>query len=383
MEIIKGRIVTPQGDAPGAVVVENGRITAVRADAPALDHDFGDALVVPGFIDVHMHGVGPYGVYETPDILGAARLLPTFGAAGFVPSTASLPEPRFHLFARNVREARRQAAPQSARILGAHYEGPFINPQRRGGMDAGFLRPMDVAECRRYVEQSRGVLKLMTLSPELVGSEPVIRLLHESGVVVSAGHSLATAEDLRRAVAAGLGHVCHLYNTFMRPAEIEADARAPDLVVGALAACGLNCEVICDMRHVRPEYVKLAIRALGPDRFIAVTDGMTGAGLPPGEYPMVDGRRYTTDEGVGRLKDTGETVGSVLTMNKAFANLVERCGATPAEAARYTSANPARAMGIGDDTGSIEKGKRADLAVLDADYNCVAAFIAGELVHRG
>ena len=382
MTAITGRIVTPDGICEGTVRIENGRIAEVTA-APIAEEggDFGGAFIVPGFIDVHLHGIGAFGMFEVADIVAAAALQVRYGTTGFLPGVASQTEEQYLEFGRNVREAQQRIKERSARILGAHFEGPFINPERKGGMDARYLRAMDLGECRRYLDEVGDVIRLMTLSPELDGSEAVIRLLREHGVVVSLGHSDATPEDLQRAVEAGLSQVCHLFNTFRPSAEEHRGIWQSALLTAILAHDALNCEIICDMHHVVPENVKIVARVLAPDRFIAITDSMTGAGLPPGEYEMADGRRYTTKSGVGTLLSDGTIVGSVLTMNRAFRNLVEVAGLDPALAARFTATNPARAMGISDDVGSIEPGKRADMAVLDENYDCIATFVGGELIH--
>jgi N-acetylglucosamine-6-phosphate deacetylase len=221
----------------------------------------------------------------------------------------------------------------------------------------------------------------MTFSPGLDGGEALIRLLGDHGVVASLGHSRASKAQLHAAIDAGLSHVCHLYNAFDRTTLRDGWQWEPDLLVCVLINDALRCEIICDMIHVPPEYVMLAIRAMGPDRVIAITDSQPGAGLPPGQYTLLDGREFTTRNGVARLTSNGDIVGSVLTMNKAFANLVEHCGVGMVEAARYTSTNAAASLGISDRLGGIEVGKQADLAVLDADYQCIATFVDGKMIH--
>jgi N-acetylglucosamine-6-phosphate deacetylase len=248
-------------------------------------------------------------------------------------------------------------------------------------MDEAYLRPVDLNECRRQLDQCGDVLKLMTLSPELEGAVELVRLLKAHGVVASLGHSRAQPHRLQEAVRAGLSHVCHLFNAFQRN---ESDRRwpwTPGLLEWILIGGELNCEVICDMHHVSPEFVRLAAKMLGPDRFLAVTDSLPGAGLPPNKYAMVDGREFSTETGAARLTSNGRLVGSVLTMNRAFENLVDRCGVDLADAARFTSSNAAGALGLADELGAIEVGRRADLAVLDAQYRCIATFLEGRMVH--
>jgi len=382
MTEIAGRIVTPSGVYAGVIRVEGERIVEVTAGNPgSARYDFGKSLVVPGFIDIHLHGVGKFGLFTTEEMVGAAALQPRYGTTTFLPTNSSLTEERYVEFGRNVLRAQKLAEGNGARILGAHFEGPFINPARKGGMDEHYLRPMDLRECRRYLDEVGDALKLMTLSPELDGSDEVIRLLRRRGVVVSLGHSDASPQDLERAAQAGVNHVCHLFNTFLPRDEVRGGIWQNKLLTAILVNDAINCELICDMHHVVPENVKIVARVLAPDRFIAITDAMTGAGEPPGEYIMADGRKYSTESGVGALVSDGCIVGSVLTMNRAFRNLVEVVGLDPALAARFTATNAARAMGIAHQTGAIQPGKLADLAVLDDDCNCIATFVKGQKLY--
>jgi len=382
---IRGRIVTPRGIIDGTVALEQGRIAEVSAgpDANGSARDFGDAWIVPGFIDIHMHGLGKHVTYDVVAMVEVARMQSRFGTTGFLPGVASMTEEQYLDFGRNVVEAREQAGPETAEILGAHFEGPFINPAGKGGMDEAYLRPIDLDECRRYLDVTGDALKLMTLSPELPGAEALIHLLRDHGVVASIGHSRANPEQLDRAVDAGLTQVCHVFNTFERSPKPDPDwPWAPGLLDAVLDHPGLDFEVVCDMVHVRPEHVLLVAQKAGPDRFLAITDSLPGAGLPPGEYEMVDGRMFSTADGAARLVSDGTLVGSVLTMNRALANLIQTCRIDPVTAVKYTSTNAARALGLAEELGSIEPGKRANLAVLDEGFDCLATLRDGRLIHE-
>ena len=384
MKHIRGRIVTPEGIVDGAVTVDHGRVTRVGTalDVSGEVYDYGSNLIVPGFIDIHLHGIGPYTMFGEDDLVGAAELQLKYGTTAFLPTLASVTDAAYIEFATNIKMAQKRVRGNGAVIIGGHFEGPFINPEKMGGMDACYLQTMSTGKCCRYLET--GILKYMTLSPELPGSEAVIRQLTKSGVVVSLGHTKASREEMLLATAAGATSVCHLFNTFDRTGEVEPGVWKPGLVEFMLGNMKLSCELICDMQHVMPEYIRLAEASLMPNRFVAITDSMAGAGLPPGEYQMVDGRWYTTTSGAGRLRDEpgkNGLVGSVITMNKAFANLVEVCGFDVVAAARYTSTNAARLFGLGKVMGSIEPGRKGNLAVLNERYECIATFVDGEKLY--
>ncbi len=382
MTAIRGRLVLAQGIVDGSLEVDEGRIARIEpgATGPA-EHDFDACLILPGFIDVHMHGLGGHDTLETEDLVGIAGMQPRFGTTGFLPAAASLSTERYLAFGRHVVAAQREAGADAASILGAHFEGPFVNPAAKGGMDEAFLRPVDLDECRRYLEEVGKAIKMMTVAPELPGGLGLIRLLRRGDVVVSIGHSRATRQELDQAVRAGLSQVCHLFNGFERDGK---DSRWPwkrGLLDAILRSDRLDAEVVCDMVHVAPEHVRLAIERFGPDRFIAITDSLQGAALAPGEYSMVDGRMFSTRDGSARLVSDGTLVGSIMTMDRVLANLIRQCGVDPVLAARFTSTNPARAMGVDDRLGSLEVGKTANLAVLDEDYRCVATFVEGRKVY--
>jgi N-acetylglucosamine-6-phosphate deacetylase len=383
MSVIAGRLVLPDKTVDGAIEIEGDRIAGIVPDGDVPDEgDFGDCLIVPGFIDLHFHGLERHDVFETEDLIAIAGLQPKYGTTGFVPGVASLSVDRFLAFGRHVLTAQAEAGPNSSEILGGHFEGPFVNRAAKGGMDADFLRPVDLDECRRYLDEVGEAMKIMTIAPELTGAIELIRLLREHDVVVSIGHSRATPEDLERAVDAGLTHVCHLYNAYEREGDDPDWPWKRGLLDVILESKRLNAEVICDMVHVRREHILLAIERFGPDRFIGITDSLQGAGLPPGEYPMVDGRMMSNRSGAARLVSNGTLVGSVMTMNRSFGNLVEQCQIDLIHAARFTSTNAAKAIGIGDSVGSIEVGKRANLAVLNDEYECVATYVAGREVYK-
>lgn len=389
MFLIKGRVITPfQVIDEGEILIEKGKIVKVgkikEFPSSAKIFNIPGSIVVPGFIDIHMHGLGKHGPKEKEDIIGMSCLQPRYGTTGFIPTLASAANKEYLEFLQDVKEVIRAQPEKGAKVLGAHSEGPYINPAMKGGMDEKYLRLPRREEYQELIRTAGKDLRMMTLSPELPGSIDLISSLHKNGTVVSIGHSMAREDDLRKAIKAGLTHICHLYNAFPPPREKELGVREPALTDICLSSDGLTAEVICDGIHVHPTMIRLTIKAMGTENVVAITDSMVGTGLSEGVYEMSDGRKYfTKKEEVARLvEDKKIIVGSILTMNYALKNLVEKCGLSLPQASRLTSLNPAKVIGMDRITGSIEVGKKADLAILDANFECLITFVGGKLVYQ-
>ena len=381
MFCLKGRIVVTDGIMEGYVVVENGQIVDLsRQPSGGRILNFASAWIVPGFIDLHTHGVGPYEPVDVNGLVGMAYTAVRFGTTTLLPTGAAMSVEQYVQLGQNARVAAKKVAGQGAKIAGVHLEGPFINPQSSGAMPLSTRRPIALTEAQFYKEQIGDQLKIFTFSPELKGGIELIKYLSANGIVPSLGHSIANGDQLSEFIAAGLSHVVHLFNAFQPSVEKEPGVLRPGLLEHILLQESLTCEFICDLQHVASEWLRIAAKVLGPDRFVAITDSLSGAGLDNGIYQFPDGTKYRISDGVARLLDgewAGCLAGSVLTMNRAFANLIEGCDLNPALAARYTSLNAARILRIDKETGSIEPGKKADLAVLDERYHPLATFVDG------
>ncbi|HPI73344.1 MAG TPA: amidohydrolase family protein [bacterium] len=387
MFALKGHIVTPDETIDGFVAVKDGRVRQVCAQPPDAVRviDYGDDWIVPGFIDLHTHGIGSYEPVDEQGLAGMAQEAVRYGTTGLLPTGAAMSVDQYVQLGVSAAQAARSGNGRAARLLGVHLEGPFINPRSSGAMALSTRRPISLSEASIYVERIGAMFKIMTFSPELENGLELIRFLASHGVVASLGHSVANGTQLHAFVEAGLSHVVHLFNAFVPSGEKEPGVLQAGLLEHILVEDALTCELICDLHHVAPEIIKIAARVLGPYRFVAVTDSLYGAGLEDGQYTFPDGAPYRISDGVARLcggKWAGGLAGSVLTMNRAFGNLVQRCLVDPVLAARYTSTNAARILKIDAETGSIEPGKKADLAVLDADFHCLATYLEGNLVYE-
>jgi N-acetylglucosamine-6-phosphate deacetylase len=384
---LKGRIVTLEKIVDGYLVVRDGRIAGIEHHPPGVIHiyDYGAAWIVPGFIDLHTHGIGAYEPLDVDGLIGMAREAVRFGTTALLPTGAAMSVEQYVHMGQSVGPANVALAGMGAKILGVHLEGPFINPASSGAMAQSTRRPISLSEATIYVKQIGAALKLFTCSPELDGGIELIRYLRENGIVPSLGHSIAEGEQIVEFVKAGLAHVVHMFNAFVPSGMKEPGVLKAGLIEHILLNESLTCEFICDMQHVAPEWIKIAARVLGPDRFVAITDSLYGAGLAGGLYQFPNGGKYRTTDGAARLcggEWDGCLAGSVLTMNNAFGHLIKECELDPVLAAKYTSLNAAKVIGVAADSGCLAVGKKADIAVLNDRYQCMATYIDGALVFQ-
>jgi N-acetylglucosamine-6-phosphate deacetylase len=370
-------LLTPrQTLADGAVLVEGDRITAVGPsdsiacppNATALDAS--GLWLAPGFMDLQLNGAYGLDFTANPEtIWDVAARLPHYGVTAFLPTIITSPlgtVARAQTILRNGPPSRWRGA----RSLGLHLEGPFLNPQKRGAHNPAHLRLPDVRAIADWSRDS-GV-RLVTLAPELPGALDMIRVLRERGVVVSAGHSMATHAEARAGFDAGLTYGTHLFNA-MPP----LDHRAPGLAGALLADARVTTGIIPDGVHLHPDIVKLAWQTKGPDGVNVVTDAMAALGMPPGQYHLGD-FDVTVDATSARLSD-GRLAGSILSLDAAIRNLVAFTQCSINDALATVTTTPARLLGL-DDCGQLTCGCVADLVLLTPAGKVVRTIIAGEIV---
>ncbi|MBV9852029.1 MAG: N-acetylglucosamine-6-phosphate deacetylase, partial [Armatimonadetes bacterium] len=275
---------------------------------------------------------------------------------------------------RRVREDERGA--DEARVLGLHLEGPYINAKRRGAQPEAHVRPPDVAEFQHWVALSGEAVRQITLAPETEGAEALVRAARAAEVIVSLGHTDATAQDVEAAVGWGATQGTHTFNA-MPPLH----HRHPGAAGAVLARPEIVAEVIADGVHLHPLVVRLLLAAKGPAGAVLITDAMEGAAMPDGEYAL-GGVPVFVRDGTAAFAD-GTLAGSVLTMNRAFRNALRFAALPPHVASAYASANAARQLGLSDRLGSLEPGKDADLVLLRPDTGEVACtLIGGQIAYR-
>ncbi len=386
--ILAGKLVTPYRILrksylrvrDGIIVeVSEGRPTGVPSSNVL---NYGDLIVAPGFIDTHIHGYGGVdsNTGEAEHFLRMSKGLVKHGVTAFLPSTVTAPHEELLSACRAVRDAvskweegRAREEVPGARILGIHLEGPYVNPAKKGAQNPAYVREASTKEILDYLDAAGDLLKMVTLAPEVRGAPEAISLLVSRGVVVSVGHTNATYEETLKAFAAGASRATHLFNA-MRPIH----HRDPGVVVAALESTDVFIELIVDFIHLHPATVRFAINHAGTWRTVLISDAISAAGLPDGEYSL-GGLKVIVKGGVARL-ESGALAGSTLTLDRAVRN-VTSLGYTLPEVARMASLNPARNLrlvGLGD----VRPGYRADLVVLDNDLRVVATIVDGEVVYK-
>lgn len=345
---IAGRVLGPGGFVDGALAVADGRVAALEPGP-------GDRrrLILPGFVDLHVHGGAGADVMDGPAAVGAvAAFHLRHGTTALCPTTVTRPLPELEATVRAV--AGLPDDPGRARLLGVHLEGPFIAEKKRGAQPPFCLAP-DPAALLRLL--AAGPVATVTLAPELPGALELVRLCRARGVRASLGHSAAGCAEGQAAFAAGASGVTHLFNA-MRGLE----HRDPGLAAAALEAEGAALELILDGHHVHPALFRLALRA-ARGKLCLVSDAIRAAGLPPGQSEL-GGQPVVVEAGRVTLRD-GTLAGSVLTLDRALALAVE-AGVGLEEASALLSRNPADALGR-PDLGRLAPGAHADLLELDSD----------------
>ena len=386
------RVVLPDGVADGvAILVADGLVSRIaregEANPPARQLDLRGASLYPGFIDVHIHGaVGVDALAAAPeDLRRVARFLASRGVTGWLPTLVPAPDEDYRRAVESIstlmreqrdEETSERAAAQrepSARVLGVHYEGPFVNAAQCGALRTQYFRAYADAsslEALAAVKDPRA-LHMITVAPEIEGGVALVGELSRRGWVVSVGHTRADLETLDAARAAGARHMTHFFNA-MSPLH----HRAPGVVGWGLVADDVTCDVIADGVHCDPLVLRLALRCKGADRLALISDAVLPAGLGDGDYE-VWGETIKVEGGRTR-NARGSIAGSVITSLDA-ARMMLSLGARPEEVARMASLTPARLLGVERECGSIEEGKRADLVALDGDGRVRLTLVGGRV----
>ena len=372
MKHIAGSILTPQGFVSGVLeLAPDGRIAHIRGE-PLSEHQARHAnapLVLPGFIDLHVHGGGGYDIMQGADaVQRVSELHAQHGTTALLATTMTAPMADLDMAFAALHTHGLSRSSAGARVLGVHLEGPYISPDKLGAQP-DFTRPMALAELQRWHQQFP--IRLITLAPEVPGHMDLIGSLVGAGFRVQLGHSTGSYEDGKQALDRGAGGFTHLFN-----AMTGLHHRAPGLV-GAALAHAQYAEIIPDLIHVHPGAMRVALRAIAG--LYCVTDSTAAAGMPDGEYRL--GRHSVTKcLGGVRLAD-GTLAGSTLTMDQALRNLVNELGLTLSEASQRVSTHAANYLGLSD-RGRLVAQAWGDAVLLDRDLKLLDVWVEGRSIER-
>ncbi|MEH7440705.1 N-acetylglucosamine-6-phosphate deacetylase [Bacillus sp. JJ1122] len=380
--LLNARVLTEEGLIDkGFIYIKAGKIaeTGESSDLPA-EYRHAEVLelpenstVVPGFIDVHIHGAGGADTMDaTTEALNTmASILPQEGTTSLLATTITQDQDEILKALRNAADyISNHNHSGKAEVIGVHLEGPFINETRKGAQPADHIIAPDVELFAKMQEAAGNHIRLVTLAPEKENGYEFITYLAENGVIASIGHSDATYDQMAEAVNAGATHVTHLFNG-MR----GMHHRDPGVAGAALLFNELKIEMIADGIHVVPEMIDLSLRAKGTDGVILITDSMRAKCLKNGTYDL-GGQEVSVANGKALLAD-GTLAGSILKMKDSLKNMMEFSHISLEEAVKLASENPAKQLKIFDRKGSIAEGKDADLVVLDENLDVSMAFCRG------
>ncbi len=335
------------------------------------------AIVLPGFVDQHIHGAGGSdgmdGTLE--DISIIAKTIAAEGTTSFLVTTMTQSPENITKALSAVKTYRETDKGDGARVVGVHLEGPFIAAAHKGAQPLEYVKAPDIETFDKYNAASGNSIRIVTLAPEVDGAAEFIKHLTAQGIVASIGHTGAKYPDIAKAVELGASNVTHTYN-----AQTALHHREIGTVGSAMLIDELNCEMICDTIHVSVPAMRLLVKNKPADKLTLITDAMRAKGIPDGVSEL-GGQTVYVKNGEARLAD-GTLAGSVLRMNRAVQNMVEKVGVPFTQAVDCATINPAKNLGIDNEVGSIAVGKRADFTVINANYDVLMTVRGGEVIYK-
>lgn len=364
--IFNGKIVTENEILEDKAIVFDEKIVDIIDERELGKYEYEEKIdakgnyVLPGFIDIHIHGAGGKdvmdGSIEALEII--SKTIAKKGVTGFLATTMTMGKDDILNSFDNVREAMKKGMP-GAKILGVHMEGPFINKEKMGAQNPEYIMKPDYELVKDYLD----IIKIITLAPEEDEDYRFIeKIKSNSDVVLSIGHTAASYEQAIEAINKGITHATHTFNA-MTP----LNHRSPG-VVGAVMNSDITCELIADCIHVHPGAFNVLLKVKGSDKVILITDSMRAGCMMEGLYEL-GGQEVIVKNGAARLKDGGSLAGSVLTLNIALKNIVENTNLDLPQAVKMLSLNPAKLLGLEKSKGSLSVGKDADIVIMDTSYN--------------
>ena len=359
--------------------IEDGKIAYIGEDASKITQPLPykeGAIVVPGFIDQHIHGAaGADAMDGTVEALSTiANAVASEGTTGFLATTMTQSPENISKAMNAVKEYVASNPEEGAKVLGIHLEGPFISVKHIGAQPLEYVAAPDIAIFDDYNAKSGNAIKIVSLAPEVEGADELIKHMTANGIIASAGHTDAGYKDIEKAIDSGLANITHTYN-----AQKGLHHRDVGVVGSAMLFDTLNSEAICDLVHLSAPAIKLLIKNKPHDKFTLITDSMRAKHLPDG-LSELGGQEVIVKDGEARLRN-GALAGSILKMNTAIKNLVLTLDVPFTDAIDFATINPAKNLKIDDKVGSIKVGKNADLTVLDSEFNVLLTVREGKTIY--
>ncbi len=379
--LYNGTVYTPWESFYGGVVVQKGKIKQLFEGEPPpelvkdgyLLFDCHDNRIVPGFVDIHVHGAkGLDFTLASEEELISAMLYhgTTGGTTAMAPTLVSAPLVHLNQAAERINRVSKSLNPGTPQVLGIHLEGPFLNPWYKGAHIEEYLKEPEPELINDLIASIGDNLKIVTLSPELPHAMEAISRLRRQKVIAALGHSGATVEEVQEAVACGLSHAVHTYSAMRR-----FHHRSPGALGAVLTNDALSAEIIADGVHTHPAAVDLFFRAKPGDKTVLATDALAVCGLPDSEC-YLGNKKIISREGKAFLEN-GNLAGSLLTMNRALAGAIEMSALSMEAVLPAATINPARVIGVDKCKGSLEQGKDADIVLLDDHYDTLLTICRG------
>jgi N-acetylglucosamine-6-phosphate deacetylase len=366
--------------ASTSVLITENRISKMSPEisaAGAIEIDLANTTLFPGFIDMHIHGANGVDIMDAgpSDLIDMSKFLASEGVTAWAPTFVPASDETYRRAVKVISDAVESQSRAGARILGIHYEGPFVNMAQCGALHAEYFKTYQAPIDLDSLPIPRTGIKMTTMSPEIEGGIELVGALKEKGWIISIGHTRADIEVLDRAFDAGARHMTHFMNA-MAPIH----HRNPGPIGWGMSRSDVSCDIIADGIHLDPFVLKLLLKIKGSGALSLISDAIAAAGKGDGEY-QIWGETISVRK--GRTSNShGSIAGSVITLLDAV-KMMRSLGVSDVDIARMASANPARVLGIDDECGSIEEGKRADLVAIDGNGQVKLTIVGGEVAFRG
>lgn len=363
------------------VILENGKITNLtdsNQNLGAFDTviETNEQYLMPGFIDIHMHGNSGVDIMESDrnSLTRIAKYQLSRGVTAFLGATISADKTKLFKVTEKITDYVKSQETDVSELLGLYLEGPFFNPERKGAHSENYLRQPDLEEMKSLLDKVGGVIKVVSLAPELEGADELISYLARKNVKIALGHTEATYETAMKAIRMGASIATHLFNA-MSPLK----HREPGVVGACLDSPRIFAELIADGVHLHDAVIRLTCKCKGAERVVLISDQIRAAGLPDGDYTLA-GEKIRVIEGVARTLE-GNLAGSTGDLFQGFRRLVDKIGIKLEDAVRMVTFNPAKAIGIHKIMGNIDIGMQADLLLLNKDLGLEMVIKKGKVVY--